>query len=374
MTTSPHTHDALDQRVEALISGEWKKPATATVLIACSCIDAVHRDLAMTPHHVKTASSAQAAINAISDAAPDVIVIDCTWEPTDIQLISSTLSSAAPWAQLLAVAPGGESQATDGIIAAIRAGAVDILWMPGDAGLVANRVVAAITEARTQQQQQHQIKEWRSVCEALRSARQDATRRLDVMANDLVDAYKDIGTQVNQASIASEYKALISQDLDIESMLRTSLEYLMSRVGPSNALVLLAEEPQWTLGAYVNYDLNTTDLETTLSALTTAAGGGEIEPGRIVAFDSSAAFNEWAGEEALIADGSHGVVFECISSEGVEARILLLRSRTMPWDESIHRTLRTIAAIFAEQVVRIDRIHHRGCDEWPKGGYGDLAA
>src|SRR6185436_11876429 len=61
--------------------------------------------------------------------------------------------------------------------------------------------------------------------------------------------------QVLELSIASEFNGLIRQELDVESLLRTALEFILAKTGPTNAAVFLpATSGDFSLGAYVNYD------------------------------------------------------------------------------------------------------------------------
>ena len=44
---------------------------------------------------------------------------------------------------------------------------------------------------------------------------------------------------MNQGMIVTEFGGLIRQELDIESLLRTTLEFVLGRCGPTNAAVFL---------------------------------------------------------------------------------------------------------------------------------------
>ena len=81
------------------------------------------------------------------------------------------------------------------------------------------------------------VQRLKRICRRLNSARQDANRQLDVLCNDLVNAYQELADQMSRVSLASEFSSLIRQELDVESLLRTTLEYLLTKTGATNAAV-----------------------------------------------------------------------------------------------------------------------------------------
>ena len=60
---------------------------------------------------------------------------------------------------------------------------------------------------------------------------------------------------MTMVTLASEFNSLIRQELDLESLLRVSVEFILGKSGPTNAAVFLpAASGDYSLGAYVNYD------------------------------------------------------------------------------------------------------------------------
>ena len=78
---------------------------------------------------------------------------------------------------------------------------------------------------------------------------------VDVLCGDLATAWSSIKDQMSIVETTTEFRTLIGQELDVEQMLRTSLEYIMEKVGPTNGVVFLREaEGDYGVGAYVNYE------------------------------------------------------------------------------------------------------------------------
>src|SRR5205807_1368176 len=99
-------------------------------------------------------------------------------------------------------------------------------------------------------------------------ARHEITKQVSSMCGDLTNAYQDLSDQVTLLSTASEFNSLIRQELDVESLLRTALEFILAKTGPTNAAVFLpATSCDFSLGAYVNYDCPKEAADTLLESL-----------------------------------------------------------------------------------------------------------
>lgn len=93
------------------------------------------------------------------------------------------------------------------------------------------------------------------MCRRLNTAREQVSQQVDTLCSDLVNAYQELADHMNQVTTATEFKGLIRNELDIESLLRTTLEFVLSRSGPTNAAIFLpTTSGDYSLGAYVNYD------------------------------------------------------------------------------------------------------------------------
>ena len=74
--------------------------------------------------------------------------------------------------------------------------------------------------------------------------------------------------QMKNIALASELNTIFRQELDLESLLRTVLEYTLRKVGSTNAAIFLPSSTgDFTLGAYVNYDCPRDTAETLLDHL-----------------------------------------------------------------------------------------------------------
>ena len=191
---------------------------------------------------------------------------------------------------------------------------------------------------------------------------------------------------MNQGMIVTEFGGLIRQELDIESLLRTTLEFVLGRCGPTNAAVFLpTTSGDYSLGAYVNYDCpkETVDVlldhlantiaprlaEGAVKALPGGRSGGGAGP--VMHLKDHAALIKALGEDAGWLGDSSVVGFPCTQEGECLAVFLLFRDRLTEFSPALVEQLRTIGELFAAQLARVIRIHHRHIpkDQW--GAIGD---
>lgn len=197
---------------------------------------------------------------------------------------------------------------------------------------------------------------------------------------------------MNQVSVASEFKGLIKHELDIEALLRTTLEFVLSRTGPTNAAVFLpTTSGDFSLGAYVNYDCPKDTCDILLDHMANVVApkferqigiAHLVTPGELKARIGEDA--AWLGESAVAA-------MACRHDGETLAIFLLFRDRRSVFPPTVLEQVKTVGELFAAQLARVIHIHHRHLpkDKWGMLGdastdgdngdsfgdnYGDLAA
>ena len=167
--------------------------------------------------------------------------------------------------------------------------------------------------------------------------------------------------------MAAEFRMLLRQELDVEDLLRTALEYLLTKTGATNAAVFLPDATtNFELGAYVNYDCPRETITVLLNHLCRTVCPQMIEESEIVSFDDAAAFAAWAGADAGFLAGCEVIAFSCLHEGKCMAVMVLFRSKDEPFDEALAASINILRAIFAEQVHNVIRVHHRASPSWPK--------
>jgi len=251
-------------------------------------------------------------------------------------------------------------------VEALRLGAVDVLALPADAESMRYAVECALDRYRKEDDQAQRIERLRDMCRKLNAAKQESHKQIEVLCQDLANAYEDIADQMSEVAMTAEFRTLLAQELDLEDLLRTTLEYLLTRTGPTNAAVFLPDsEDAFSLGAYVNYDCPREDAEVLLEHLSTVVCPVMLEEQEILQFTDADELADWLGEDAAVLYGSDVIAFSCFDGPNCLAVMVLFRDQKTPFDQSLAPTIDALRAIFARQVSSVIAVHHRAGPQWP---------
>ncbi len=266
-----------------------------------------------------------------------------------------------------------QTPSLDDAVVALRVGASDLLTRTTPMRDLSRRIEAALDRAVMARRQEQRIVRLKRICRRLRTARDQVARQVDSLCTDLVHAYQELAEHMNQVSTASEFGSLIRQELDLEALLRTTLEFILSKTGPTNAAVFLpATSGDFSLGAYVNYDCPKETIDILLDHMANAVAprmegleGIEhlTEPTQVEKYMAGDA--QWIGE-------SHMVAFSCRHEGESLAIFLLFRDQKMPYADNMILQLKTVRDLFAQQLAKVIKIHHRHLPKEKWGALGDM--
>jgi len=310
----------------------------------------------------------------------DVVVVDAA-------LSDEPAAGLAPFAEeagTCLVLVAGPIDA-EGAIAAVRAGVADIVQ--ADAmGELLSRVKLAAAKSRCGRRQQNRIVKLKRMCRRLNSAREQVARQAEALCTDLVQAYQELADHMSQVTTATEFKGLIRNELDIESLLRTTLEYVLSRTGPTNAAIFLPTTTgDYSLGAYVNYDCPKETVDILLDHMANVVAPRFESLTGLLYLPEQAGLDRYIGDDAQWLDDSGVVALACKHENETLAIFMLFRDRKHTYNAPLLEQITTIGELFAAQLARVIHIHHRHLPKHKWGmlgdpehgaddGYGDLAA
>lgn len=250
---------------------------------------------------------------------------------------------------------------------AMRCGVIDCITTPIDPDELADRIDAALRRSRDDRRRELNLRKLQTICQELNIAHTEIAEQVDGLCNDLAAAYQELTEQIDEIALATEFRTLARQELDVEELLRTTLEYLLTKTGPTNAAMFLPDaDHRYSLGAYVNYDCPRESVDHLLSHLCEAICPQMSEEPEIVAFDDAGEFAEWIGADGDSLADSQVIALSCIHEDDCLAVLVLFRSREKPFDPKLGITLDIIRAAFAEQLARIIHVHHRARPQWPR--------
>lgn len=302
---------------------------------------------------------------AIENAAYDIVIID-EQQPDGCGLdLVRELAGRDGAPRCIVTSEGGGFEQ---VVSAMRSGAIDFVARPFRPAEIAGRIIAAIEVVRRLRDSERRVQRLKRICKRLNSAREEVTRQVDDLCNDLVHAYQELADRMTSATLGSEFAALVRQELDVESLLRATLEFLLARTGPTNAAVFLPTgNHDFNLGAYVNYDVPRDTADVLLDHLADLiAPRFEREP-EIVTLATAEELSDTLGEGASWLSDYSVTIFSCTYGGDCLAVVALFRDRRNPFPADMIQQLGVMRDIFAEQLARVVRIHHRHKPDlqWP---------
>ena len=270
---------------------------------------------------------------------------------------------------------------------AMRAGAVDLISGPVSAEEFEQRIRLAGERSRELAERDRRAERIQGLCRRIENARREVLAAIEEHGDAIsydpspIDAVLEEADCIDEAEMCSEFRELISQELDVEELLRSALEYMLLKTGPTNAAVFLAGgKSSFGLGAYVNYDLSRKQVEPMLQRLCDEACPAIAENESILLFDDAAAFVQECELGDSVPGNQQIVAVPCHHQGDCLAVLVLFRTDDQPFEEGLAGVLDALRGILAEQLDTLIRVHNRLEPEWPdepaddEPGFGDLAA
>jgi DNA-binding response OmpR family regulator len=364
--------ERLDQKLAAAIADTPPSRGPASALLILNdpeLAQSIARLLEHGGHRCYVAASAEEAAAQASRRRFDVAFVQTQLPDASGFDVAATIIKQSPTTSLVFIGPAREPQL---ILAAMRVGAIDYFAWPFDEAELKSRVEAAIARARADHHREVRIKRLKKICQELNEARHQVSKQVDSLCDDLVIAYREMSDQLDDVAMASEFRTLMRQELDVEDLLRTMLEYLLTRTGPTNAAVFLPDhDKNFSLGAYVNYDCPRESVSILLDHLCDLVCPQMMDESDLIAFEDAAEFCQWIGGDAELLNASQIIAYSCMHEGECLAVCVLFRNQSEPFPEDAAAMLNTIRTIFAEQLSRLIKVHHRAKPSWPKTARGE---
>lgn len=166
--------------------------------------------------------------------------------------------------------------------------------------------------------------------------------------------------QVAQIKLATEFETLLRQELEVEPLLRTSLEFVIRKLGAMNAAIFLpAGSGDFTLGAFVNYDCPRESAQAMLDDLCHAiVPAFERVEGQHVVAKGEAHEALSRLPSSVIGDATFAV--HSLHHEGeCIAMFTVFRDHRQGWETGVLQNLRIIADLFGQQLARAAHTNQR---------------
>lgn len=251
--------------------------------------------------------------------------------------------------------------------AALRAGADDLIVTNQELETLGSRIEDALQRKRREQAHVERVERLHKLCRKLNQARHDVSRRVDVLCSDLVNAYQELATQVNEpvpaeaaAKTPEGYGDLVKHELDLENVLRVTLEHLLAKLGPSNAAIFLpATMDEYSLGGYVNYDCAPEASEILLDHLADTLAPRVAEQMDLVHLTDAEDVRDWGADDSGSLDGRVVIAVPCMSGDECLAVLVMFRDEEQAYDQAGLDLCSDLGPLLGGALDRIIKVHHR---------------
>ena len=262
----------------------------------------------------------------------------------------------------------GERPRAAVLLDAVRAGAVDWIDLSAEDGTQASRIHAALELGRDDRRREERIARLKGICRKLAVTRGEISKQVDSLSDDLNHAWSDVRERLDEAALAGEFRGLLSQELDVEELLRTAMQYLLTKTGATNAAVFLpgSKATQFGLGAYVHYDCPRTSAAPLLTRLADDVCPRLAASNDIVRFADTDEFVRSLGVEASVLDDAELIAWPAHHGGECYGVFFLFRNRSEPFRDELASLVDVLRPVFAAQMAKLVRVHHRSKFEWPQ--------
>ncbi|MCC6429148.1 MAG: response regulator [Phycisphaerales bacterium] len=337
------------------------------VLVVATCPDlrdTVANHLGAGEFEVCLTDTASDAQRRLTKDTFDAVIVQIRLEDCEGSALIRRISKSHPTVCPILVS---DRPTLDEASIALRSGAADLLAVGMSSSEFVDRIADALRRSGVAKDREQRIRKLRKACRELNKAREIVSSQVGSLCDDLAAAYQDLTDRVSCAAAAAEFNSLVRQELDLESLLRVALEYVLAKAGPTNAAIFLpASSGDFSLGAYINYDGPKDSAETLLEHLSCTIAPRLEQQTDILQISGREQMLQHLGPEADWIDESEVLAFSCRDQGECLAVVLIHRSVRTPFPEAFTRQLPSIAEHFGQQLSRIIHVHHRHLpkDKW----------
>lgn len=309
---------------------------------------------------IHTADSLAAAREAIAARQFDLALLDVHLPDGNGLDLAGELSEQTPPTQTIAIT--GQPSLNQAM-AAIRAGAADFVAKPLNIDELNDRVAVALQRRCAESDRHLQVARLKRLCKKLNKARHEITQQVDILCNDLVTAYQELATQMQQVEATTEFRSMIQDELDLEHILRHLLEHVLDKVGPTNAVVFLPDHHGgFAVGGYVNYNQDRNSTRTLLEHLADTVAPRIADETETLFLVDNDQIQNWLEDDAAYLADSQVIAAPCYDGDDVLACVLLFRDTDQPMDDSHVQFVSAITPVLAQHLVKVINVHHRRTD------------
>ena len=303
----------------------------------------------------------------LATSGPDVALFCSECRESDVLANSRRLRPETPMMVI------GDSDDVDKVVDFIRNGACDFIQKPCSPSSLVDRIRAAITCGQRDRDRVLRLERLKGICRRLSRSKQEISSRLDELQQDIEDRRTESDRQIDEVACVSEFRALIGQELGVEEVLRTGLEFILAKSEPTNVGAFLANSnTDFSLGAYVNYDCPRELANPVLDKFASSVCEHVAAEDQLIRFEDVDQFIDTVGEDAEVLRGTEIVAMPCSHEGECMAVLFLFRQASQPFTDELAGTLDALREILGQQLATVVRVHHRMESIWPPDPVEDV--
>jgi FixJ family two-component response regulator len=296
-------------------------------------------------------------VRSITDAKKILATQPIELMVTDVNLpdgngtsLLSALRQQQPEASAIVIT--GEAT-VDGVVTALRQGALDFLPKPFSAEHLIDRVSKALERQRLHAKKEKRLDRLRVAVKRLNDARRVVSKKVDLLCNDLISAYGELSKQVDVVRTQESFRKLLTEAEDLEQLLCHAMDWLLRQLGYSNVAVWLAgEDGEFQLGAYMKYTIPgepalTDAMRKGIVAAVTRDGFLHLKPDELAAKATPAELQHLKGQSVLACN--------CTYLGEALAAVVLFRDGKTPFSDDDAAALKAVSPIFATALASVVR-------------------
>jgi FixJ family two-component response regulator len=323
----------------------------------------VFRDLVATSLGCKLtfAASMREARNVLNNQTIDLLVADVNLPDGNGLALLPELNRAQPDAAAVVITG---QPSVDGAVTALRSGAVDFVTKPFTIPQLTKQLQKAIQVQQLRHRQQARLKTLKEAVKRLNAARKTVSKKVDLLCNDLINAYGELARQLETVRIQESYKQFIENVHDLEQLLCHSMDWMLRQVGYCNIGIWLASaEEGLQLGAFMKYTVAAEPefneaLQKNLLRMAARRGFVRLRDPEIKSNLTPVEMKYLANHDVM--------VLNCTYLGESLAVILLFRDNKTPFSEDDVIALKTISPLFALSLAKSVRGHDDGDEPEPR--------
>jgi len=294
-------------------------------------------------------------------------------EPIDLVVMASHLpdGSTLAFAEQLANRPQlthaalvADQPSVELATDAMRAGVADLIDGRLDWPSTQHRLGEVLTRQTRDRVQARRVERLHHLCKRLNTAREAVSDQVDTLCHDLVTAYQDLAHQLDQAMHGTEFTAVLDQELDLDTLIRRTLEFLVRKLGNTHGAVYLpSNADEYSVAGYISYEAADGPADVLLEDLADRLApplGQQYEP---VHLTSDHQLRRWVGKSLGPLSEQHLLSFPCQHEDETLAVVALFRDAAEPFDPQAREIAQAVGPRLGEALGRMIRIHHRHLPE-----------